>query len=92
MTNLCESFEELAEGQGDYIEGVIGKLNKSIDGTLGCRIALDHVQGETRVDGELRDGIWGGGGEERRGGRTLFFILLMRACTFFCCGVAEGAE
>lgn len=52
-TDLCEPFEKLAEGPGDDIERVIGKLDKGIDGTLRGRIALEHVQGKTRVDGEL---------------------------------------
>lgn len=47
VTDLCESFEELAEGPGNDIEGIICKLDKGIDGTLGGWIALDHVQGKT---------------------------------------------
>ena len=55
VTDLCESFEELAEGPGNDIEGIICKLDKGIDGTLSCWIALDHIQGKTRVYGELRE-------------------------------------
>lgn len=61
VTDLCESFEELAEGPGDDIEGIIGKLDKGIYGTLGGWIALDHVQGEARVDRQLRGDIFGRG-------------------------------
>lgn len=52
-TDLCESFEELTEGPCDDVERVVGKLDEGIDGPLGGWIALDHVQGETRVDGQL---------------------------------------
>lgn len=65
-TDLCESLEKLAEGPGNDIEGIICKLDKGIDGTLGGWIALDHVQGKTRVDGQLR-----GGNIRREGARRV---------------------
>jgi len=59
MTDLCESLKKLAKGPCDDIEGIVGKFDECIDGTLGGWITLDHVQGKTRVDGQLREDIWG---------------------------------
>ena len=87
MTDLCKSFEELAKGPGDDIEGIIGKLDKGIDGTLGGWIALDHVQGKTRVDGQLRKDMGGGGKRVRRGTDLVLYpvdeclhVFLLRGC------------
>lgn len=95
-TNLCESFEKLAEGPGDDIEGVICKLDKGIDGALGCGIALDDVEGMTRVDRELRERVSTGEGETRKGNTHLVLypvneclhVFLLRSCR--SCRVGDG--